>query len=1343
MMPPRWNLALAVLSALLVAIAADWGLRTVERSAYQAELESRIRPEADNLLQLTLSSKGMGAVQLAGRLNLEIQQAARVKVGSQGDAREALAVLAQGTGADHAFVVNDEGIITQNWDNQQRDVSGENVSFRPYFKQAMSGRENVYAAISLSTGSRMFYVAAPVYASRAATSPLIGVVTARFDMSLLDQFLASWPGRIGLLLSPDGVVMASSQPEWLMRVSGPMTSARRDALNNSRQYGRHFEDADASTAIPPLDEGVIDHEGKRYLSASVPIEWNDPSGQWKLVVLADEAMVVSPVIRALTFVIALLLCLFTLRLWHERRLRLQSARERAELFAFQQALIDTLPHPVFYTDRNGRLLGINRSLQRDFDQPAEQLIGRRIDELRFLPKEERRRIQNEVDAVLGSDRSVQRELVLPDETGGVRQLLYVVAGVGHQGSELSGTIGSLVDISPIREAERAMAEARDHAEADRLRLLDSEQRIQSMIRNVPGVVYRCLPSPPWTVLFISEEVEKLTGYPASAFMAAEGPLTLWGLIHPDDLAAITSGIQTAIDERRQYTLEYRIKDSQGITRWVYARGLAAYDDQGRPEYLDGVIFDFSERKQAEAVMLEAKRLAEDAARTKSEFLANMSHEIRTPMNAIIGMSHLALQTELDPRQHRYVANIDKAANSLLGIINDILDFSKIEAGKLQLECIEFRLDDVLDNLANVIAFKAHEKGLELLFDIRGDLPTLLVGDPLRLGQILLNLVSNAVKFTEHGSIVVSVESQPAEPGDIGLHFSIQDTGIGMTGEQCERLFAAFTQADNSTTRKYGGTGLGLAISRTLVELMGGHIEVHSEPGVGSRFSFNVQLGLPAQPQFTRMLRADELAEVHALLLEPGAQARESLHAQLRNLQLNVSCHDNASSALAELQLAERHGHPYNLLLVGWKPDSTVALGCLAGLRQLQLSTPPAVIAVTTFGREGFSDVARSQGLQYAAIINQPITPSLLLESIGQALNQGALPESRPAASSQAPDLARQALAGARLLLVEDNEMNRELAEELLGNAGISLVCAGDGAQALAILADDSAFDGILMDCQMPVMDGYTATGLIRANPAWANLPVIAMTANAMAGDREKALDAGMNDHIAKPLNVEQMFATLARWIKPAQPAQSVETSEATATETETVDLPELPGIDQHAGLAVMQGKHALYRKMLLRFGQSHAHFAHDFGQSLARQDWQTAMRLAHTLKGTAGNIGALALQQAAQSLEQACEAAGNEHLQTRLEAVVQLLEPLLNALQALDTPQTTAAAGSGPSTEQLTRLAQLLGDSDAEALELCDELAARIGEPNLRQRFAHVQEHVLNCDFDAALAALQGLQDLP
>ncbi|MBB6342590.1 PAS domain S-box-containing protein [Pseudomonas fluvialis] len=1333
-----WRIAAALALSLAVTLLADFLYVTSAQHGLRKELDSRIQREADNLLQLTLSSKGMGAVQLAGRLNREIQQAS-VGEAAPRAATEALKVLARGVGASHAFIANAQGIIVQDWSSDSPHVVGQDIGFRAYFRQAMTGTENVQAAVSLSTGQRMLYVAAPVFRDRLPDSPVTGVVVARFAMSELDTFLGQWGVVNGLLLSPDNVVMASNNANWLMHTTGVLSPQRRQDLDAGRQYGRQFAANQPLDQLPALNGETVRIDGVDYLVSREPIDWNDSSGTWTLLLLGDAKQALPLWQRLLVSGTALLLCLISLRLWSERRLRLQAARARDSQFAFQQALIDTLPQPVFYTDRAGLILGINKAFCENFSITAQQVLHQRIGDLPFLPGVERQRIQQELHNMLGNSGRVQREISLPLSNDQPNQFLYFLSGVALDDSAPGGAVGSLVDITPIRRAEQAMKEARDLAEADRLRLHESEQRIQSMIRNIPGAVFRSQATPPWQLQFISDPIETLTGYPASDFVASDTPYQFSSMIHPDDLEVLSVTLQQAIDEGRQFISEYRIRDRRGLTRWLYMRGSATYDAQGKPLYLDGVIFDFTERKQAEAAVLEAKRIAEDATRTKSEFLANMSHEIRTPMNAIIGMAHLALHSDLEPRQRNYVEKIDKAAKSLLGIINDILDFSKIEAGKLQLEHIDFSLDEVLDNLTSLIAFKAQEKGLQLLFDQAADLPERLLGDPLRLGQILLNLTSNAIKFTEQGEVVIQTRLERLENHSVWLHFCVSDSGIGMSEEQCSRLFESFTQADNSTTRKYGGTGLGLAISRNLASLMDGDIWVESQLGHGSHFHFRIRLDLPVEQPKSRMFRADELAGVRTLLLENNATCKAIMVDQLGNLHLQVASRNIAAETLAELQRADREQAPYKLLLVSWKPNDNSAATCLSALKTLDLHTPPAVLVVTSFGREAFVSQAREQTWQYAGIINQPITPSLLLESIGNVLGMGALVERRQQVNSEEQRRCRDQLAGARLLLVEDNEMNRELAEELLGNAQISLVCAEHGEEALNILAEDSSFDGILMDCQMPVMDGYTATGLIRANPDWAALPVIAMTANAMAGDREKALAAGMNDHIAKPLDVERMFATLARWIKPRNP--SIRSPE-TALMHSTAALPSLPGVDQRAGLAVCQGDARLYRKMLKRFWQSQQAFAHHFAEALARADQPTATRLAHTLKGSAGTIGANDLQSAAAILEANTLDSKADGLQELLDAVSVRLNPLLDALKTLPDPDAPAPKAQATQTQlpsaQVEQLRKLLAESDADAVRLCQDLMASLANSEQHHPLQAVMACLDQFDFDGALAALNG-----
>ncbi|WP_020590126.1 response regulator [Desulfobacter curvatus] len=570
----------------------------------------------------------------------------------------------------------------------------------------------------------------------------------------------------------------------------------------------------------------------------------------------------------------------------------------------------------------------------------------------------------------------------------------------------------------------------------------------------------------------------------------------------------------------------------------------------------------TELEQVTETLKKAKAKADAANKIKSEFLANMSHEIRTPMNAIIGMSSLALQTAVDGKTRNYISKVNQSAELLLGILNDILDFSKIESGKMNLEIIDFSLEDVMVKLLNIIGIKSSEKGLELMYQINPQIPMALVGDPLRLGQILLNLCNNAVKFTEPGGeVVVSISMEEEIEDKIKLRFSVRDSGIGISREEQDNLFEPFSQADNSITRKYGGTGLGLAISRQLTEMMGGGIWVESTLGAGSSFYFTVQFGRQAQQPAYRSYDAHHLAFLNILIVDDNDTSRDILTRQLGHFEWTVNQADSGEAAIRMLKETDQ-GAPYDLVLMDWRMPGMDGIET-AGLIQshIGLGHIPKIIMMSAYDRLIVPKAVKD--LNLAGFLGKPITPSQLYNAVLVAMGHESVKSDHTDNSSENVVTAVNKLRGAKVLLVEDNDINQELAVELLVSNGMAVDCAVNGQQALDLL-EQNHYDGVLMDCQMPVMDGYAATKIIRQKAEYEKLPVIAMTAHAMANDRQKSLDAGMTDYISKPLDVSKMFRTMAKWIVPGA---SVKNAPVTSAEMESeLDLPEIPGIDIEAGL---------------------------------------------------------------------------------------------------------------------------------------------------------------------------------
>ena len=706
------------------------------------------------------------------------------------------------------------------------------------------------------------------------------------------------------------------------------------------------------------------------------------------------------------------------------------------------------------------------------------------------------------------------------------------------------------------------------------------------------------------------------------------------------------------------------------------------------------------------------------------------------MNAIIGMTHLALKTELTPKQRDYLAKVRAAAGALLGIINDILDFSKIEAGKLDIENAEFQFEDVLENLSTVVGQKAQEKNLEFLISAQPDIPPCLVGDPLRLGQILINLVNNAVKFTERGEVIVSVGVEERGSDRVKLHFSVRDTGIGMTPEQLANLFHAFTQADTSTTRKFGGTGLGLSISKRLVEMMDGNIWADSEAGVGSTFHFTAWFGVGSAEQERKRFVPD-LAGFRALVVDDNAQAREILGDTLRGFALRTDAVSSGEDAIRAVASADSKD-PYQLVLMDWHMPGMDGLQASAIIRRdRRLKNTPRIVMVTAFGREEVRSQAEQIGID--GYLLKPVNASVLYDTLMGLFGAAGLETARVHHRKEGP--AEYDARGIRVLLVEDNEMNQQVATELLESAGAVVTVADHGAIAVKLLREGPQpppFDIVLMDLQMPEMDGYTATRLLRADARFADLPIVAMTAHALVEERERCLQAGMNDHVTKPIEPDALFAALARWAKPrAATPPAVKRPGAPAA---ALSLPEIEGIDIDGGLKRVAGNIRLYRSLIEQFALKQADAGSRITEALHHGDRALAERHAHTLKGVAGNLGIGRVQAAAAKLENAIRES-DPSAPALVAAMESTLAPCVDAIRtALGEAASAAAPANAFNAETaaaaVARLKSLIEANDGDAAEAVQPVADALAGKVDADRLAALRESVDEFDFDGALSKL-------
>ena len=740
--------------------------------------------------------------------------------------------------------------------------------------------------------------------------------------------------------------------------------------------------------------------------------------------------------------------------------------------------------------------------------------------------------------------------------------------------------------------------------------------------------------------------------------------------------------------------------------------------------------------------------AEAATRMKSDFLANMSHEIRTPMNAIIGMSRLALKSDPAPKLRNYLGKILGAGEHLLGIVNDILDFSKIEAGKMTLERVPFDLNELLEHLSSLTAVRTDARRVELVFRVGRGVPARLVGDPLRLGQILINLTNNAVKFTERGEIVVAVELEARGADGVTLAFTVSDTGIGMNEGQLAHLFQSFSQADGSITRKYGGTGLGLTISKQLVELMGGAIGVTSTPGVGSCFRFTVKLGAGIDADAVSLAApAAPLHDVRVLVVDDCETAREALVEMLDSLGVAAHAVDSGERSLALLRDASVRGAPYQIVLMDYLMPGWDGVETIRRIHaQADLAAPPAILMVSVCTRE---TVQQQEGaLPLHGFLTKPIGPALLYHSLLQALSPETAPQAPARLDTGTRELAR--LRGARILLVEDNTNNREVALDFLAAAPVQVDVAVHGAQALEMVQRQD-YDLVLMDIQMREMDGLTATRRIRAIEGLRALPIVAMTAHAMAGDREKSLAAGMNDHITKPIDPEQLFRALLTWIDGSRLAGRTAPLAAAdaAPPSAPLRLQALAGVDWDAALAGVNGQQARLLKRVRSFVQEYRGAPRQMLEALAGGDLGVLQQLSHNLKSSASYVGAYAVAHCAGQLETGLRAGDTAAPAALVPGLAAALDTVLAGFEGLLSPHgaahDVAGAGAGAGVAStlpglVRRLGGYLREDDARAQGAAAELQALLpGEAQaaeLRAALAALAAAVDDLEYAAALDPL-------
>jgi len=841
----------------------------------------------------------------------------------------------------------------------------------------------------------------------------------------------------------------------------------------------------------------------------------------------------------------------------------------------------------------------------------------------------------------------------------------VMTALRDEEGQLTGYLGIAIDIAQRKAAEHRLEVSLQSARVIRDQLLMASDVAELGIWT-------------WTLaddsLQWNDRMFEFYGQPLSLRDNGLSYAHWYERVHPEDVDAVAAKLTALVAGEGVYDPIFRVLGPDERIRFIQAGAQVERDAQGRALRVTGINRDITAQRELESHLLQAKNQADSASAAKSFFLANMSHEIRTPMNAVMGMLQLVQHTDLNARQRDYVVKAQTAAKSLLGLLNDILDYSKIEAGKLRLDPHPFELEPLMRDLAVVLAGNQGRKEVEVMFDLDSDLPGSLVGDSLRLQQVLINLAGNALKFTQQGQVVVSIRQLKRSQDSVRIRIEVCDTGIGISGEQLQRIFDGFTQAEASTTRRFGGTGLGLVICKRLVGLMGGELLVESEEGVGSRFWFDISLEM-ARNEPLRLSCPGVDSTMRLLVADDNSMACELLLRTVRSLGWTADTVSGGTLAVESVRKAQQRGEPYDVVLMDWRmPDMDGLSAARLISLQEQAAPPPMVIMITAYGREVLADVHHEGDAPFVGFLTKPVTPRQLADAVQRAFSNNApLPEALPG-----PARPRR-LAGLRLLVVEDNALNRQVADELLRGEGAQVSLAEGGLEGVSqVLSTSTPFDAVLMDIQMPDIDGMEATRRIRRHPHFALLPILAMTANASNSDREACMAAGMNDHVSKPIDLEQLVQTL-RVQTGREAPQPLMMSAAPSPSTDSLIEA------RHSIMGRFGGNIELICTVLYSFGAELEKQLALLPEHLQDRDGPAVAAVLHAIKGSAGTVGAQALSQRAGALER-------ELLHGDATAVARVLEdpqwlPELKEMLVRSVEQLKATFGTGYRGESIREVA--------------------------------------------------------